>query len=169
MPVAESLLLTRRWAKTLLFAGLGSALIPMWLRAWLLSLLGIEAAGVRVAPHVAIEGANISIGRSTFIGHHSYLLAPVAALRIGENCAIASQVQLLTVTHRHGEHGGRAAERLHLDTSVGDGCWIGTGAVILPGVTVADGCVIGAGAVVTRDTTPDGLYAGVPARRVRNL
>jgi len=122
-----------------------------------------------VAASAAAVAAGHRVGRSTFIGHHSYLLAPVASLRIGENCAIASQVQLLTVTHRHGEHGGRAAERLHLDTSVGDGCWIGTGAVILPGVSVADGCVIGAGAVVTRDTAPDGLYAGVPARRVRNL
>lgn len=56
-----------------------------------------------------------------------------------------------------------------MTTTVGDGCWIGANATILPGVTVAPGCVIAAGAVVTKDTEPDGLYAGVPARRVRDL
>jgi maltose O-acetyltransferase len=40
---------------------------------------------------------------------------------------------------------------------------------VLPGVTVGDGCVIAAGAVVNADCQPDGLYAGVPARRVRDL
>ncbi|WP_249354641.1 DapH/DapD/GlmU-related protein [Rhodococcus sp. USK13] len=52
---------------------------------------------------------------------------------------------------------------------VGDGCWIGAGAIILPGVTVGEGCVVGAGAVVTRDCSPNGLYVGSPARRVRDL
>ena len=42
-------------------------------------------------------------------------------------------------------------------------------AIILPGVTIAEGCVIAAGAVVNKSTEPDGLYAGVPARRVKDL
>nr|WP_246078761.1 DapH/DapD/GlmU-related protein [Modestobacter excelsi] len=52
---------------------------------------------------------------------------------------------------------------------IGRGSWIGAAATVLPGVTVAPGCVIAAGAVVTRDTQPDGLYVGVPARRIRSL
>jgi acetyltransferase-like isoleucine patch superfamily enzyme len=40
---------------------------------------------------------------------------------------------------------------------------------VLPGVTVAAGCVTAAGAVVAADTEPDGLYAGVPATRIRDL
>ena len=40
---------------------------------------------------------------------------------------------------------------------------------ILPSVTVASGCVIAASAVVTRQTQPNGLYAGTPARVVRTL
>lgn len=53
--------------------------------------------------------------------------------------------------------------------TVGDGCWIGARAVILPGVTIGDGCVIAAGAVVSKDCAPNGMYAGVPARRIREL
>jgi maltose O-acetyltransferase len=53
--------------------------------------------------------------------------------------------------------------------SVGNGSWLGTGVTVLPGVTIGEGCVIAAGAVVTADCAPDGLYAGVPARRIRDL
>lgn len=44
---------------------------------------------------------------------------------------------------------------------------IGTGAVLLPGVTVGKGSIVGAGAVVTRDVPPFSIVAGVPARFVR--
>lgn len=52
---------------------------------------------------------------------------------------------------------------------VEDEVWLGAGVTILPGVTVRHHCVIGAGSVVTRSTEPYGVYAGVPARRVREL
>lgn len=44
---------------------------------------------------------------------------------------------------------------------------IGTGAVLLPGVTVGKGAIVGAGAVVTKDVEPFAIVAGVPARFVR--
>lgn len=44
---------------------------------------------------------------------------------------------------------------------------IGTGAILLPGVTVGKGSIVGAGAVVTRDVPPYAIVAGVPARFVR--
>jgi maltose O-acetyltransferase len=51
--------------------------------------------------------------------------------------------------------------------TIGDRVWLGVGAIVLPGVTIADDVVVGAGAVVTRDCPVPGLYAGVPAVRVR--
>jgi acetyltransferase-like isoleucine patch superfamily enzyme len=44
---------------------------------------------------------------------------------------------------------------------------VGTGAVIMPGVTVGRSAVVGAGAVVTRDVAPFAIVAGVPAKFVR--
>jgi acetyltransferase-like isoleucine patch superfamily enzyme len=41
--------------------------------------------------------------------------------------------------------------------------------VIMPGVSIERGVVIAAGAVVTRSCAAHGLYAGVPARRIREL
>lgn len=45
---------------------------------------------------------------------------------------------------------------------------VGTGAIILPGVTVGRGSIVGAGAVVTRDVPPLSVVAGVPARVIRH-
>lgn len=44
---------------------------------------------------------------------------------------------------------------------------VGTGAVLLPGVTVGKGSIVGAGAIVTRDVPPFAIVAGVPARFLR--
>lgn len=63
----------------------------------------------------------------------------------------------------------RAATGFSKPITVEDGCWIGAHVVVLPGITIARGCVIAAGAVLTKDTELDGLYAGVPAKRVKNL
>ena len=50
---------------------------------------------------------------------------------------------------------------------IGDDCWIGRRAIIMPGVEIAKGCIIGAGAVVTKNTQPYGIYGGVPAKRMK--
>ncbi|MEB3415615.1 acyltransferase [Alteriqipengyuania sp. WL0013] len=50
--------------------------------------------------------------------------------------------------------------------SVGNEVFIGTGTIILPGVTIGDQCVIGAGSVVTRDVESGMVYAGNPAKQV---
>lgn len=46
---------------------------------------------------------------------------------------------------------------------------MGQNAVITAGVTIGEGCVIAAGAVVVHDCAPHGVYAGVPAQRIRDL
>ncbi|QAV29791.1 acyltransferase [Micrococcus luteus] len=88
---------------------------------------------------------------------------------VGPTVALGPGAVVLTTTHEMGPSTQRAGETVVHPTVVGEGCWLGAHAVILPGVTVAPGCVVAAGAVVTKDTAPDGLYAGVPARRVKDL
>nr|WP_246298615.1 DapH/DapD/GlmU-related protein [Nocardioides panaciterrulae] len=79
------------------------------------------------------------------------------------------RVLFCTATHEIGPASRRAGEQVKADITVGDGVWIGAGAQVMPGVTIGDGCVIAAGTVVVRDCAPHGMYAGVPARRVRDL
>ena len=81
---------------------------------------------------------------------------------IGAECMIGSHVAISSLTHDH------SAARMR-DTMVAkpvaveDGVWIGSHAVILPGVTLGTGAVIGAGSVVTRDVPPYAIVHGVPA------
>ncbi len=51
---------------------------------------------------------------------------------------------------------------------IGDNVWIGTHAVILPGITIGDGAVIGAGCVVTKDVLPYTIVVGVPGQTLKN-
>jgi len=123
---------------------------------------------VRMMPGTHVNGARLTVGKRTYINSRCFLEA-VGPLAIGSNVHIANGVQLLTTTHDIGPSARRGgARRIHA-TSVGDGCWLGANAVVLPGVTIGRGCVIAAGAVVSDDCAPDGLYAGVPAVRKRDL
>ncbi|MBL3609231.1 type B chloramphenicol O-acetyltransferase [Rhodovulum sulfidophilum] len=53
------------------------------------------------------------------------------------------------------------------DTVIGNDVWIGSEAIIMPGVTIGDGAVIGTRAVVTRDVEPYAIVGGNPARIIR--
>ena len=53
------------------------------------------------------------------------------------------------------------------DTIIGNDVWIGTQAVVMPGVKVGDGSIIGSYSVVTKDVAPYSIVAGNPAREIR--
>ena len=52
---------------------------------------------------------------------------------------------------------------------IGDNVYIGTGCIILPGVTIGDNVIIGAGSIVTKDCKSNSVYAGIPARYIKSL
>lgn len=72
-------------------------------------------------------------------------------------------------SHEIGASTGRAGKDVKKGIKIGNGCWIGARVTILPGVEIKEGCVIASGAVVTSVCEPNGLYGGVPARRIKNL
>jgi chloramphenicol O-acetyltransferase type B len=53
------------------------------------------------------------------------------------------------------------------DTIVGNDVWIGSEAIVMPGIRIGDGAVIGTRSVVTRDVEPYAIVAGNPARQIR--
>ena len=63
--------------------------------------------------------------------------------------------------------GGTMMENI-VETFVKKGASIGGGAVILPGIVIGSGAMVGAGAVVTKNISEPGIYAGNPAKRLKN-
>lgn len=108
------------------------------------------------------------LGDNSFINWQAFLDLN-DNITIGNNCSIAMRCNLITSYHNIGPHDFRGGKSQTAPIIVGNGCWIGAHCTILPGVKIADGCVIGANSLVTKDTEPDGLYVGSPAKRIRTL
>ncbi|WP_072690910.1 acyltransferase [Rhodococcus marinonascens] len=145
-----------------------SAFVPVWLRILLLMAAGAKVWGAGIYSGCHFGGRDIRMGLGTFV-NREVLFDGTAPITIGKQVAVGHRVQFITSTHEIGPASGRGARVIDRPIVIGDGCWIGAGAIILPGVTVGEGCVIGAGTVITRDCEPNGLYAGSPARRLRDL
>jgi acetyltransferase-like isoleucine patch superfamily enzyme len=111
------------------------------------------------------------IGSGTWIGQQVFFHS-AGGLTIGNNVGIGPAVKILTSLHAEE---GIQTPILHshiefAPVNIGDGCDIGIGSIILPGVTIGKGAQVGAGAVVTKSVDDYAVVAGVPARviRVRN-
>lgn len=116
----------------------------------------------------AIFGPQVEIGDNSGIGIRCELWGPVS---IGNNVMMGPEVVVYTSGHRFDDYEipmniqGTTEDR---KVYIGDDCWIGRRAIIMPGVTIGDGCVIAAGAIVTHDIPQYSVVAGVPARIIKS-
>lgn len=118
---------------------------------------------VFIGPFVEIQ-KNVSIGDRTKIQSHTFICELVD---IGEDCFVGHGVMFINDLFSSGGP-ARGDKSLWKYTKLGNNVSVGSNATILP-VNVCDNVVIGAGAVVTKDIAESGIYAGNPARLVRNL
>lgn len=116
-----------------------------------------------VGPFVEIQ-KDVLIGNRTKIQSHSFVCELVA---IGDDCFIGHGVMFINDLFSDGGPAGGDVSKWK-KTNIGNSVSIGSNATILP-VTIADGVVIGAGAVVTKDITESGIYAGNPARKIKDI
>lgn len=120
----------------------------LWLRTgYFRKLYGMAIApDVRISFKARLDKTNprcIEIGEKTYIAFDSIILAHDYA------------------TRRHGGH-------FEQKTRIGANCFIGCGAIILPGVTIGDQVIVGAGSVVTKDVPAHSIVAGNPAKVIRS-
>lgn len=148
----------------------GSAFLPRPARAAVYRLMGIDAETINIFPGSQITGRNVHLGARTFVNHGCYLeVDPGGRIDIGEQCLLSPGVMVLSSSHDL-DPAGRVQPRTRPNhTVIGDRVWLGARSTVMPGVRIGDGCVVAAGAVVTKDCAPHGLYAGVPARRIRDF
>ena len=82
---------------------------------------------------------------------------------IGENTIFANNVTIVANNHGMKDRNIYVAK----DVKIGENCWIGAGAVILPGVNLNDNVTVGANSVVTKDCEQNSIYIGVPAKKMK--
>lgn len=157
---------------------LASGLLPprgaAKLRAGLLRLTGAS-----IGPGTLVHGALKITGPGYWQGH----------LQIGENCELAAHclldlseqltigagvtldpgVMILTSTHELDLPEHRAGKQVTSPVSIGDGAWLRTRSIILPGVKIGAGAVIEAGSVVNKDVEPNTRVGGIPATKLEVL
>ncbi len=112
-----------------------------------------------ISDRIVVIGDRCLIGRNSSIGGH-------LSIEIGDDVSFGPNVFVTDQNHSAADPtvpvGRQAAPERPV--SIGSGSWIGTNAVVLPGVTIGPGAIIGAGAVVTRDVPPGAVAVGAPAR-----
>jgi serine acetyltransferase len=113
----------------------------------------------------------LSIGDGTYIGRLVQINA-WRSVRIENNVLISDRVFISDSSHNFAD--GDLPIKLQGDSFRGEvrlesGCWIGIGAVILPGVTVGRNAIVASNAVVTHNVPAHCIAAGVPARIVKTL
>ena len=104
----------------------------------------------------------ITIGRRTVINQQCCLDGR-GGLTIGNDVSISPGVWILTDSH---DMNDPLFREVLAPVTIRDHAWIGSRALILPGVTVGEGAVVAAGAVVTSDVDAYAVVAGVPARQI---
>lgn len=136
-------------------------------------------AGVWVREHAWLNAKDdlgdghptLKIGDGTYIGRFCQINA-WQHVTIGKNVLIADRVFISDADHNYEDV--RTPVLLQGDRFKGsvilhDGCWLGIGVVVMPGVTVGRNAVVAANAVITSDVPDYAVAGGVPARILRRL
>lgn len=148
--------------------------------AVLKEMFGSIGANVSVGHSFICDyGCNIHIGDNVTV-NTGCTFVDCNKITIGSNVLVAPNVQIYTATHpvefnerlvlTETPDGCKYVRRTFaLPVMIEDGCWIGGGVIILPGVTIGQKCVIGAGSVVTKDIPANSLAVGNPCRVIRKI
>jgi acetyltransferase-like isoleucine patch superfamily enzyme len=114
-------------------------------------------------------GKGISIGDNSSVGDYSFIGA-AGGVTIGSRVLMGQRVAIHSQNHNFQDPTVPIQQQgtTQLGVIVEDDCWIGSGVVILDGVTVGHGSILSAGSVVTKDVPPGSVVGGVPARVLRS-
>lgn len=110
----------------------------------------------------------IKIGERVFIGSGCNFNITLG-LTIGNDCLISSNTTFVDAGRETNLNSNINKQQILLkEITIEDDVWIGTNCVILRGVTIAKGSIIGAGSVVNKSIPENQIWAGIPARFIKN-
>lgn len=128
---------------------------------------------VRVAKWCNLYGGQnnqLEIGAETYIGMSTVLNGFAAQLSIGKNCSISQFVNIMTDS---GPNASPSLQRVFPITrgpiTIGNDCWIGASAIIMPNVTLGEFCVVASNSFVNRSFPAFSIIGGTPAVLIRSF
>ena len=136
----------------------------------LLEMFAEIGEGCYIEPpfHANFGGAHVHFGNNIY-ANFNLTCVDDTHIYVGDCTMFGPNVTVATAGHpilpSLREHG----YQYNAPVKIGRNCWIGAGAVILPGVTVGDNVVIGAGSVVTKDIPSDVVAVGNPCKILRKV
>lgn len=119
---------------------------------------------------ITYYGAKITVGSYTTVHETCQFYAhPDTNITIGDYCILANHTVIMTRNHVFDDPNRKIIDQGHIDKDVeiGSDVWTGLDTKILPGVKIGDGCVIGTSAVVTKDLEPMSIAVGIPAKVIK--
>lgn len=113
-------------------------------------------------------GRHVHFGKNIYANFHLTLVDDTH-IYVGDYTMFGPNVTVASAAHPILPQLREKGYEYNLPVRIGKNCWIGAGAVILPGVTIGDNTVIGAGSVVTKDIPSDVVAVGNPCRVLRKI
>ena len=118
--------------------------------------------------HSNFGGHHVHFGKGIY-ANYNLTLVDDTHIYVGDYTMIGPNVTIATAGHPILPELREKGYQYNVPVRVGRNCWIGAGAILLPGVTVGDNTVIGAGSVVTKDIPANVVAVGNPCRVLREI
>ena len=127
-----------------------------------------EGSYIEQPLHANWAGMFCDIGRHVY-ANFNLTMVDDTHIYVGDYTMIGPNVTVATAGHPILPELREKLYQYNMPVHIGRNCWIGAGAVILPGVTIGDNSVIGAGSVVTKDIPENVVAVGNPCRVLRKI
>jgi galactoside O-acetyltransferase len=132
-------------------------------------LFGSIGENVWMEPPIRMSyGSNTTVGNNVYINFNLTVVDDYK-VTIGNDVMFGPNVTIAVTNHPVHPEKRREGGMFALPVVIEDGAWIGSCAVIVPGVTIGSGSVIGAGSVVTKDIPSNVIAVGNPCRVLREI
>ena len=118
--------------------------------------------------HANWGGHNVHFGSHVY-ANFNLTVVDDTHIYVGDHTMIGPNVTIATGGHPVLPALREREMQYNMPVRIGVNCWIGAGALIMPGVTIGDNSVIGAGSVVTRDIPANVVAVGNPCRVMREI
>ncbi|MBQ8575052.1 MAG: sugar O-acetyltransferase [Clostridia bacterium] len=113
-------------------------------------------------------GKHVHFGKMVY-ANFNLTLVDDTHIYVGDYTLIGPNVTIATAGHPINPELREKAYQFNRSVKIGKNCWIGAGAVIVPGVTIGDNTVIGAGSIVTKDIPANVVAVGNPCKVLREI